>query len=119
MIIDFTPDGQVQAMHRDEFDLGFLGPKHVERASEIKFNDLPQRWEIQLPVYGNMVGSEDHSLIGWQCPFDDAAGFYTYDGARKIEVLWFDKARLEGVDPGSTEGLVILKFIRGVNPPDL
>lgn len=122
MIITFTPNGEAQAMHRDELDLGFLGPREIERASEIKFNAATQRWEIQLPVKEDLLdlgGVVEGVVTGYVCQSDFAKGFHTYDGARKIEVQWLDACRLEGVEPESYNGIAALKFLRSVNSPDL
>ena len=40
LVIDITAQGEAQAMHFDEFPLGYLGPMKITRASEIKFNTV-------------------------------------------------------------------------------
>lgn len=108
MIIDFTPEGAAQAMHIDQFDLGFLGNKHVERATEIRFNETSQKWDIALPRRGNMVGSNEDAIIGFSVPFPEAEGFETYEGARQIEVLWLNRCRRWGIDPDTDAGRRLL-----------
>lgn len=100
MIIDFTADGQAQAMHRDEMDLNFLGHKSVERATEIKFNEATQKWDIQLPLHGEWI------------TVPHGHGFASYDGARKTEIAWLDMCRLEGVSPRSASGSAALQLVR-------
>lgn len=114
MIIDFTPDGAAQAMHMDPFDLGFLGPKHIERATEISFNPLTQKWDIALPRYGSMVSSAEKALLGYRVPFSEAEGFDSYEGARKIEVLWLNECRRWGLDPDTEGGRLLL--VKALNP---
>ncbi len=48
-VIDFLPNGHVEAMHNDAFTLAFLGRQNIERATEIKFNEESQKWDIHLP----------------------------------------------------------------------
>lgn len=111
-VIDFTPQGTVQAMHNDKFDLSFLGSQSITRASEIQFDAATQRWAIWLPKPWPHVGGEYFVV-------PDGKGFHTYDGARQIEVKWLNACRLEGVKPMSTEGLAALKFLRDTHSPDL
>ena len=100
-VIDFSPDGQVQAMHRDGFDLGFLGERSITRASDIKFNETTQSWDIWLMAKGRNE---------WLS--SNAQGFAGYDIARKVEVRWLDESRLEGVPPSSSRGCEILAQVR-------
>lgn len=101
MVIDFTETGMVQSMHRDEFDLGFLGDKSIARASDIRFCETTQLWDIWLLRKGQQE---------WLCA--DARGLPAYDVARSIEVAWLDQCRLAGVDPISRDGSKILHDIR-------
>lgn len=102
MIIDFTPDGQVQAMHRDGMDLGFLGAKSITRASDIKFNEATQLWDIWLILEGEPL----------PCLVTEAKGFPAYDVARSCEVYWLDQCRLGAIDPVSVEGRSTLNEFR-------
>lgn len=103
MIIDFFSDGSAQAMHRDQFPLGFLGRMEVVRASEIKFNEETQLWDIFLPET-----SGDSAQAEWKC-VPESCGFPEYDYARKIEVAWLDGCRLAGVEPFSPAGIELLQ----------
>jgi len=91
-VIDFGADGQVSSMHQDEFNLGFLGNQHIKRASEIKFNEALQKWEIQLPVGGGYETVKE-------CPTFDS-----YNAARSYEVLWMNCCRKNAVEPDSEAG---------------
>jgi hypothetical protein len=101
IVIDFAPDGAVEAMHRDEFDLGFLGAKSIARASEIEFNEETQLWDIWLIRPGKPR---------WLS--QEARGFSAYDVARSVEVAWLDRCRAEGVEPTEGEGCEILHVLR-------
>lgn len=100
-VIDFSASGEVSAMHRDEFPLGFLGRQTIARASEIMFDESTQLWDIWLiegdPVPRLAAGARD---------------FPTYDTARKAEVAWLEAARLNDVHPMSAQGLALLAAIR-------
>lgn len=101
VVIDFFADGQAQAMHRDSFDLGFLGTKKVERASDIRFDDSSQLWDIHVTPTNRcsvLVAS--------------ARGFDAYDAARRVEVTWFDACRIQSAIPLSEKGQSILQKIR-------
>lgn len=107
MIIDFTPEGTVESLHNDSFDLGFLGAKTVTRATEIRFHEESQTWQIELPVMSvleDLGGPTAPVCTGFQLPFPEARGFATYEQARRIEVRWLDACRLQGFDPWSING---------------
>lgn len=103
MVISFSDTGEVSAMHRDNFDLGFLGNQKIERASEIIFNETTQLWDIYL-----MKGP------GIRLPYltNHAKGFPTYKAARDIEIAWLEKAALLDVDPVSDKGIEQLLILR-------
>lgn len=100
MVIDFRPDGAVEAMHRDKFNLSFLGKQTVKRASEIIFDDDTQKWDIHLAVGSDFVR------------IAEARGFENYDDARKMEVRWLEFARLHDFEPTSNEGINLLNVLR-------
>ena len=100
MVIDFRPTGEVEAMHRDKFNLSFLGKQTIQRASDIRFNDDSQQWDIHLAVAGEFV------------PVEAARGFDTYEEARKMEVRWLEMARLHDITPLSDEGTNLLRILR-------
>lgn len=102
MVLDFNSDGSAQSMHRDEFNLGFLGRQEIVRASEIKFDTATQRWNILVPC---------ESTAEFICT-DEACGFAGYDEARQMEVKWLDGCRLVGISPLSEEGRSLLRIYR-------
>jgi hypothetical protein len=104
-VIDFFPTGEVEAMHNDKFDLSFLGPQRIYRATEIKFNEGTQKWAICEP----MTTLDDWGAFA---AYPGADGFATYEGARMVEVEWLNEARLMGVQFDSQWGTAILYSIR-------
>lgn len=112
-VIEFSPEGTVQAMHNDGLSLSFLGAQTIERASEIKFNEKTQKWGIWLAntPLGIAAG------LSFLPPVRHADGFGTYDGARRVEVAWLNQCRYNSVEPESAEGLVLLKASRDVLLP--
>lgn len=110
-IIDFSPDGQVQAMHNDRFNLGFLGNQSIERASEIKFNETTQTWGIWLHRGDHHVNFRD--LTPFNPPVPGADGFTDYERARQVEVKWLNLCRRDNVSPVSDSGLKLLQQARG------
>lgn len=100
LVIDFSESGEAQAMHMDEFDLGFLGDKVVERATEIKFDAATQTWGLYLPAEG-----------GWAA-VETGMGFSSYEVARLHEVAWLNTCRALGIEPGGSRGLSMLTQVR-------
>lgn len=102
LVLDVSPTGGVEGMHMDRFDLGFLGDKKIERASEIIFNEKTQKWDIH-------VNTKDCFS---PLRMVEAAGFDTYEGARSVEVRWFNASRFADTPPISVAGLELLRAIR-------
>lgn len=105
MVVSFEPTGEVHAMHRDDFDLGFLGKQEVARASEIKFHEESQKWDICMPP-GAGVPVEQ-----WQT-FPALQGFAGYNEARKFEVKWLEHVALKGVPALSDAGRELARDLR-------
>lgn len=110
MVIDFHATGGVEAMHREDvLPLGFLGAQEITRATDIRFDSAAQKWSIWLAAPDG---------DGFCPPVSECAlGFDTYEYARTVEVAWLEKARLEGIAPGSVDGIRILRMVR--RPPRL
>lgn len=100
LVVNFSPEGGVSAMYNDKMDLSFLGKRKVERASEILFDEDTGTWSIHVTPAGACGG--EHGVT--PC----ATGFDGYEQARRVEVAWFNAARMAGVPPLSPEGLAIL-----------
>lgn len=95
LVINFKADGTIESLYTDSFNLSFLGKQHIERATDIRFNDSSQLWEIWSIKYFNYG------------PLTE--GITTYELARAIEVSWLNRCRLLGVVPESPKGIEILK----------
>ncbi len=105
MVIDFRPNGEVEAMHRDAFDLSFLGKQSIKRASDIRHDQQTQSWTIFLAE--NRSDSPETFV-----EIETARGFETYDDARRMEVRWLELCRLHSLQPRSAEGLAMLAVLR-------
>lgn len=92
MVYDFSPEGGVSGLHRDTFSLAFLGKQAIKRASEIVFNEESQLWDVVLPEH--------------DAPAPEAAGFDSYDTARRFEAAWLDACRLHSIEPMSVSGRI-------------
>lgn len=103
-IITFDAFGGVEAMHRDEYPIDFLGKMTITRASEIVFDEETQKWGIVLV---------DPKLCAPGTAMPEATkGYHGYDIARAVEVAWLDACRLDGVMPLSDMGLYHLNEAR-------
>lgn len=107
LVIDFLENGEAQAMHVDGFDLGFLGNKKVQRATEIKFDEDTQQWGLYLPIESQLPGDTQAFR-----PVAEAQGFPSYEVAREAEVLWLNVCRSKSVTPDSEYGLGVISHIR-------
>jgi hypothetical protein len=83
-VINFSPEGVVTSLHQDAFPLGFLGPQKIARATDIRFNEEFQEWDIYV-IPGQ--GGEE-----WTVPA--LKGFAGYDEARRFEVSWINRCML-------------------------
>lgn len=105
LVIDFSAEGTAQAMHMDGFDLGFLGAKSIQRATEIKFNERTQLWGLYLPDVANATNP-----VWARMPYGQ--GFPSYEVARQYEVVWINICRAKGLDYQTDQGCEVLRDIR-------
>lgn len=105
-VISFRADGSVEMMQDDKIGLSHLGNQSIRRATEIRWNEEGQHWEIELLHYDS-TGRKVASTIAPQ-----ARGFASYNEARIVEVRWLTLARARGVMPGSQEGKSLLESAR-------
>lgn len=98
LVISFKPSGEVESLHIDKFDLGFLGAKSIRRATEIIFDEKAQLWGI---VMLSEAGSRENGWPGQR-------GFATYEQARDVEVAWLNLCRAKGVEWDTTAGADLL-----------
>lgn len=108
LVVDFLESGEAQAMHVDTFDLGFLGNKSVQRATEIKFNEASQAWGLYLPVHAQNQECVEPTYR----PVAEAQGFPSYEVARSAEVLWLNVCRAFGAEPTSEYGAGVITRIK-------
>lgn len=76
-------------MHNDHFSLGFLGDQRIERASDIRFNNATQDWDIWFHVDGKFV----------QPQLTSHSRFATYEAARNHEVQVMNESLKTGALP--------------------
>lgn len=111
MVVSFSEEGEATALHREQFPLGFLGKQKIERASDIRFNDTTQLWDIYLLDPEGLVdimGDRFHLV-------PQARGFASYDQARDVEVVWLENCALMGVSPFHPLGIEALLAARANN----
>lgn len=46
MVIQITPNGDVKTLYRDRNPVRNMGIPKIHRASDVRFNDESQKWEI-------------------------------------------------------------------------
>lgn len=88
-VIVINPAGAVKSMHNDKFNLGFLGPQTIQRASDIRFDEASQTWGIWFSVGGQFVPPQQPT----HCGFD------SYETARIKEVEVMNESLKGGQEP--------------------
>ena len=99
IVINITPGGVVSGMHRDELSLAFLGKQKIERASDIRFDEVAQNWRIHL-ADGHTAETNEQKF----CIVHSVGGFASYNEARDFEVRWLNECMKMQVAPLSTAG---------------
>lgn len=102
-VISFKEDGTVEMMQDDNINIGILGEQHIRRATEIRWNQGTQSWDIELLLYNDGSDTVRETLV----PLG-GAGFAAYSVARAAEVRWLSLARAAGVEPASITGCWLL-----------
>ncbi len=51
----FTPGGQIDCLYTEAINLHVLGRLHVVRATDIRFNDQSQQWELRHADTGALL----------------------------------------------------------------
>lgn len=106
MIIDIGPDGAVMCMNREGvFDVGFLGNRSIRRATDIRFNETTQSWDI-------WVAAPAHGIEAFIKPSAPFSGFPTYEDARGHEVDWMEECLLQDYNPVSSEAADLMARMR-------
>lgn len=106
VVITFDTEGGAESLHIDKFDLGFLGKKHITRATDIRFDDEAQAWTIYL-----LDAQGENPELAWK----ECKGLPTYEVARTVEVAWLNLCRVNDADPRSGEGHTYLNQARKAN----
>lgn len=103
LVLTFDASGEVEGLHMDKFDLGFLGDKTVRRATEIVFDETGQKWDIIVCLPNGRPAPFAHS---------GQSGFATYEQARDVEVAWLNLCRVQDVEWSSIQGAALLDEAR-------
>ena len=88
-VIIIGTTGAVKSMHNDRFNLGFLGQQFIDRASDIRFNEVTQSWGIWFKVRGDFHPPALPSHYG----------FDSYETARQVEVRIMNESLKTGRCP--------------------
>lgn len=113
IVIDISSSGQVKGMHRDEFNLGFLGAQRITRASDIRFDEKTQNWRIWLAndeIDFKVALPSTHTAMTFTL-VDEVGAFPTYNSARDFEVLWLNTCMRQDVAPLSDDGKKIGRYL--------
>ena len=64
----FTPGGQIDCLHTEAIDLRVLGRLHVVRATDIRFNDITQEWDVHNAATGAVLfsHSDRSACLHWE-----------------------------------------------------
>ena len=120
MVIEFTEDGEVHALKRDEFNLGFLGKEEIGRASTIDWDEASQSWGINLKQhyqFTDMQVSPSSGIKPWKVrceslKYSECTGFDSYEEARDCEVRWIEHCQGANIDCMGDAGLAFLTTLR-------
>ena len=64
----FTPGGQIDCLYTEAIDLRALGRLHVVRATDIRFNDTTQQWDVHEVDTGALLFSHSSraECVHWE-----------------------------------------------------
>jgi hypothetical protein len=64
----FDPDGHVACLYTEAVDLHALGRLHVVRATDIRFCDASQRWEVRCASTGKVLHTDPSraDCVAWE-----------------------------------------------------
>ena len=64
----FTPGGQIDCLYTEAVDLRALGRLHVVRATDIRFNDTTQEWDVHNAATGAVLFShpDRSACLHWE-----------------------------------------------------
>ncbi len=105
LVVSVSPSGGVRSMHDDRFPMGFLGKQQIKRASDIRWNEEEQTWEIWWYV-------RDDEFEGFAEPAEPYRYFHSYELAREFEVNIMNCSLRTGYHPISNEMLLEATLLR-------
>ena len=64
----FTSGGSIDCLYTEAIDLRALGRLHVVRATDIRFNDSTQQWDVREHATGQVLFSHAsrHECLRWE-----------------------------------------------------
>ena len=67
-VLRFKPSGHIDCLYTEAIDLCVLGRLHVVRATDIRFNDTIQQWDVRHAATGEVLFSHvsRHECLRWE-----------------------------------------------------
>jgi hypothetical protein len=64
----FDPGGHIGCLYTEAIDLRALGRLHVVRATDIRFNDSTQKWDVHDAATGQLLFSHQsrNECLNWE-----------------------------------------------------
>ena len=64
----FDPSGHIGCLYTEAIDLRALGRLHVVRATDIRFNDSTQQWDVHDAATGQLLFSHQsrNECLNWE-----------------------------------------------------
>jgi hypothetical protein len=64
----FDPGGHIGCLYTEAIDLRALGRLHVVRATDIRFNDSTQQWDVHDAATGQLLFSHQsrNECLNWE-----------------------------------------------------
>lgn len=95
ILLDINGAGALHGLHFEEFSLTSFGPAAIKRATDIKWNERSQRWDINLL-------DRDENVVPHHP--EHLAGFCSYEDARAHEVRYLQGCRTRKIGTVSAAG---------------
>ena len=90
-VISIAPDGSIKTLWTDRIDLREFGTPHVERASNVEWDEQCEGWTVQFP--DGMFLSQP--ARGWCCGVHAEKGFHGEVFSTREEALAAEVAFLQ------------------------
>ncbi len=64
----FKPSGHIDCLYTEAIDLRVLGRLHVVRATDIRFNDKTQHWDVRCAATGKLLHTDPsrEACLAWE-----------------------------------------------------